>query len=74
MNNELKSCLNRTASRKKKVRFSLFNQIYIIPNRDQLKLLKNDPLTFDKEVVFLVNQEKKGRFMVSIIEDNSEKT
>jgi hypothetical protein len=73
MNNELKSCLNRTASRKKKVRFSRFNQIYIIPNRDQLKLLENDPLTFDKEVL-IINQEKKGRFTISTIEDNSEKT
>ena len=72
--NELKkkSCLKRIR-KKKKVRFSRFNQIYTIPNRDQLKLLENDPFTFDKEVL-IINEEKKGRFMVSIIEDNSEKT
>lgn len=73
--NELKkkSCLKRNVSRKKKkVRFSRFNQIYIIPNRDQLKLLEYDPLVLDKEI--LINKEKKGRFVISTIEDNSEKT
>lgn len=81
-NNKLRSCLKRTA-KKKKVEFSKFNRIYIIPNRDQLKLLENDPLTFDKKIVInqeqkrkfeVINQEHKGRFVVSIIEDNFEKT
>jgi len=63
--------MDNEKKKKKKVTFSEFNQVFIIPNRDQLKLLEYDPLTFDKGVI---NQKKKGRFIISIIEDNSEKT
>lgn len=54
--------------KKKKVRFSIFDQIFIIPNRIQLKLLEYDP--FDEKNF----EEKKGRFIITKIEDDSEKT
>jgi|ETNmetMinimDraft_8_1059916.scaffolds.fasta_scaffold1033881_1 hypothetical protein len=63
---------NNKLQKKKKVTFSEFNRVYIIPNRYQLKLLEYDPLALDKEI--LINKEKKKRFVVSTIEDNSEKT
>jgi len=66
---------NEKSKKKKKVRFSEFNQVYIIPNRDQLKLLEYDPLEYDPlDKKILLNKEKRGRFVVSTFEDNSEKT
>lgn len=56
---------NNKLQKKKKVTFSEFNRVYIIPNRDQIKLLEYDPLVLNK---------KKGRFMISTFEYNSEKT
>ena len=52
--------------KKKVVTFSKYNQVFIIPNRDQLKLLKYDPLSE-------VDVEKYGRFTIQLIEDNFEK-
>jgi len=49
--------------KKKKVTFSKYVQIFIIPNRDQLKLLKNDPLSS-------INKEKKGRFTITSLDDS----
>jgi hypothetical protein len=52
--------------KKKTVTFSRFNQVFIIPNRDQLKLLQYDPLD--------VNTRKSGRFtIIQLTEDNFEK-
>jgi|ETNmetMinimDraft_8_1059916.scaffolds.fasta_scaffold78349_2 hypothetical protein len=51
--------------KKKKVRFSEFVQVFIIPNRDQLKLLENDPFTDNKE-----KKEKKGRFTITSLDDS----
>ena len=62
---------NDKLKKKKKVTFSKFNSVFIIPNRDQLKLLEYDPLVLDNKI--LINK-KRGRFVVSTIEDNSEKT
>jgi hypothetical protein len=60
--------------KKKKVRFSEFVQVFIIPNRDQLKLLENDPFTDDKEKkVIFPFKERKGRFTITSLDD-SEKT
>ncbi len=60
--------MNDDVKKKKKVRFSNFNQIFIIPNRIQLKLLEYDPFA---EKNF---KEKKGKFTITKIEDDSEKT
>lgn len=57
---------NTLNNKKKKVRFSDINQIFIIPNRIQLKLLEYDP--FDDKYL-----KKKRIFIVTKIEDDSEK-
>jgi len=58
---------NLVVKKKKVVTFSNFNQVFIIPNRDQLKILQYDYFNINtgKKDPFDINNGKYGRFNVT---------